>query len=60
MKILVCIKSPRYYPQNCILWMEILNGDTNGVQFIINPYDEWYALIRAPELKKSNGGSVTV
>ena len=20
--------------------------DTNGVQFIVNPYDEWYALVR--------------
>jgi electron transfer flavoprotein beta subunit len=34
--------------------------DTNGVQFIINPYDEWYALVRALELKEANGGSVTV
>ncbi len=30
-----------------------------GVQFIINPYDEWYALVRALELKEANGGSVT-
>lgn len=33
------------------------NGDTEfnkaGVQFIINPYDEWYALVRALELKES-------
>lgn len=32
-----------------------------GVQFIINPYDEWYALVRALELKEAKGaGSVTV
>lgn len=33
------------------------NGDTAfnaaGVQFIINPYDEWYALVRALELKEA-------
>ncbi len=26
---------------------------TAGVQFIINPYDEWYALVRALELKEA-------
>jgi len=29
------------------------------VQFIVNPYDEWYALVRGLELKEANGGSVT-
>ncbi|MEO0405368.1 MAG: electron transfer flavoprotein subunit beta/FixA family protein [Bacteroidota bacterium] len=33
--------------------------DENGVQFIVNPYDEWYALVRAIELKEAHGGSVT-
>ena len=33
--------------------------DTNGVQFIVNPYDEWYALVRALELKEAQGGTVT-
>lgn len=32
--------------------------NTNGVQFIMNPYDEWYALVRALELKEKNGGKV--
>jgi electron transfer flavoprotein beta subunit len=31
-----------------------------GVQFIMNPYDEWYALVRACELKEAQGGTVTV
>lgn len=31
-----------------------------GVQFIMNPYDEWYALVRACELKEALGGTVTV
>ena len=29
------------------------------MQYIVNPYDEWYALVRALELKEQNGGSVT-
>lgn len=33
--------------------------DANGVQFIVNPYDEWYALVRALELKEAQGGTVT-
>ncbi|MBK7305120.1 MAG: electron transfer flavoprotein subunit beta/FixA family protein [Saprospiraceae bacterium] len=31
-----------------------------GVQFIMNPYDEWYALVRALELKEKFGGQVHV
>jgi electron transfer flavoprotein beta subunit len=34
--------------------------ETSGVNFIMNPYDEWYALVRAIELKEEKGGSVTV
>ena len=34
--------------------------DANGVNFIMNPYDEWYALVRALELKEEKGGTVTV
>ena len=34
--------------------------DTNNVQYILNPYDEWYALVRAIELKEKHGGKVTV
>lgn len=33
--------------------------NTQGVQFIINPYDEWYALVRALELKEA-GKAATV
>jgi len=32
----------------------------DGVQFIMNPYDEWYALVRALELKEKFGGQVDV
>lgn len=34
--------------------------DPSGVNYIMNPYDEWYALVRAIELKEEAGGSVTV
>jgi electron transfer flavoprotein beta subunit len=33
--------------------------DPDKVQFIVNPYDEWYALVRGLELKEKNGGTVT-
>ena len=29
------------------------------MQYIVNPYDEWYALVRALELVEAQGGSVT-
>jgi len=34
--------------------------NTDGVQYIMNPYDEWYALVRALEAKEQLGGEVTV
>ena len=37
---------------------EAFNED--GVQFIVNPYDEWYALVRALEIKEAQGGKVTI
>jgi electron transfer flavoprotein beta subunit len=54
MKILVCIsKTP-----DTTAKIGFKNGNTqfedNGVQWIINPYDEWYALIRAIELKEKD------
>jgi len=60
MKILVCIsKTPETTAK-----IAFKDGNTaydeSGVQFIMNPYDEWYALVRAVELKEANGGTVTV
>lgn len=59
MKILVCIsKAP-----DTTTKITFTDGDTKfneaGVQFIVNPYDEWYALVRGLELKEANGGTVT-
>ena len=60
MKILVCIsKAPDTTSK-----IEFMNDNTEfnkeNVQFIINPFDEWYALVRALELKEAHGGTVTV
>ena len=60
MKILVCIsKSPDTTSK-----IAFTNGNTqfdeNGVQYIVNPYDEWYALVRGLELKETLGGSLTI
>jgi electron transfer flavoprotein beta subunit len=58
MKILVCIsKTP-----DTTAKIAFKNGNTefeeNGVQWIINPYDEWYALVRAIELKEKDASTV--
>ena len=31
-----------------------------GMTFIMNPYDEWYALVRALEIQEKEGGKVTL
>jgi len=60
MKYLVCItKTPETTAK-----IGFTDGNTkfdeSGVQYILNPYDEWYALVRALELKETQGGTVTV
>jgi len=58
MKILVCVsKTPETTAKISFNGTEF---NTAGVQFIMNPYDEWYALVRALELKEAHGGSVTI
>lgn len=59
MKILVCVsKTP-----DTTAKIAFTDGNTKfdeaGVQWIINPYDEWYALVRAIELKEKDP-SVTI
>ena len=58
MKILVCIsKTP-----DTTAKIAFTNNNTkfaaDGVQWIINPYDEWYALVRAIELKEKDASTV--
>ena len=57
MKILVCIcKTPDTTAKISFKDNNTKFAD-NGVQFILNPYDEWYALIRAIELKEADSSS---
>src|SRR3982751_2979600 len=54
MKILVCIsKTPDTTAKIAFADNNTKFADA-GVQFIINPYDEWYALVRAIELKEAD------
>jgi electron transfer flavoprotein beta subunit len=57
MKILVCIsKTP-----DTTAKIAFTNNNTtfsgDGVQWIINPYDEWYSLVRAIELKEKEAST---
>lgn len=59
MKILVCISKVPDTTSKINFVDNNSKFDENGVQYIVNPYDEWYALVRALELVESQGGSVT-
>ena len=61
MKILVCVSKAPDTTSKISFVNNNKEFNTENVQFIINPYDEWYALVRALELKEANGrGTVTV
>ena len=60
MKILVGISKTPDTTAKISFTDEQTKFDEAGVQHIMNPYDEWYALVKALELKEENGGSVTV
>lgn len=60
MNLLVCINKTPETTAKIAFTDGNTKFDTNGVQFIMNPYDEWYALVRALELKEQHGGTVTV
>lgn len=59
MKILVCISKAPDTTSKIDFVENNTKFNESGVQYIVNPYDEWYALVRALELKESLGGSVT-
>jgi electron transfer flavoprotein beta subunit len=59
MKILVCISNVPDTTSKINFTADNKEFDKNGVQFVINPWDE-YALTRAIELKEAKGGTVTV
>ncbi|MBP5982183.1 MAG: electron transfer flavoprotein subunit beta/FixA family protein [Fluviicola sp.] len=60
MKILVCISKSPDTTSKIAFTDGNKQFDENGVQYIVNPYDEWYALVRGLELKETLGGSLTI
>ena len=60
MKLLVCISKTPETTAKISFTGDNTEFVKDGVQFIMNPYDEWYALVRALEIKEAKGGSVTV
>ncbi len=61
MKILVCISKTPETTAKISFNDAGTEFNAAGVQYIMNPYDEWYALVRALELKEQLGtGSVTI
>ncbi len=60
MKLLVCVSKTPETTTKIQLTPDGTDIDTSGVQYIMNPYDEWYALVRALELQEAAGGTVTI
>src|SRR4029453_14772023 len=58
MKILVCISKTPDTTAKIAFVENNTKFATDGVQWIINPYDEWYSLVRAIELKEKDPSTV--
>jgi electron transfer flavoprotein beta subunit len=54
MKILICISKTPDTTAKIAFTDNNTKFAADGVQWIINPYDEWYSLVRAIELKEAN------
>ena len=57
MKILVCISKTPDTTAKVAFTDNNTKYAADGVQWIINPYDEWYALVRAIELKEADAST---
>lgn len=58
MKILVCISKTPDTTAKIAFTDNNRKFAAEGVQWIINPYDEWYALVRAIELKEKDPSAI--
>ncbi|MEO6960717.1 MAG: electron transfer flavoprotein subunit beta/FixA family protein [Puia sp.] len=58
MKILVCISKTPDTTAKIAFTDNNRKFAAEGVQWIINPYDEWYALVRAIELKEKDSSCI--
>ena len=59
MNILVCISSVPDTTSKINFTNNDTEFDVNGIQFVINPYDE-FGLTKAMMIKESTGGKVTI
>ena len=53
MKILVCISKAPDTTSKIGFTDDNTKFDESGIQYIINPYDEWYALVKRDRIKRS-------
>ena len=60
MKLLVCISKTPDTTSKISFSSDGSTFISDGVQYIMNPYDEWYALVKALEIKEKVGGTVTL
>lgn len=60
MKILVCVSKTPETTAKISFDADNKEFNSAGVNFIMNPYDEWYALVRALDLAKATSGTVTL
>lgn len=58
MKILVCISKTPDTTSKIAFSDNNTKFAQDGVQWIINPYDEWYALVRAVEIKEKDPSAI--
>ena len=58
MKILICISKTPDTTAKIAFTDNNTKFAPDGVQWIINPYDEWYALVRAVELKEADASTI--
>lgn len=58
MKILICISKTPDTTAKIAFADNNTKFTTDGVQWILNPYDEWYSLVRAIELKEADPSTV--
>jgi electron transfer flavoprotein beta subunit len=58
MKILVCVSKTPDTTAKIAFTDNNTKFASEGVQWIINPYDEWYALVRAIELKEAAADTI--
>lgn len=58
MKILVCISKSPDTTAKIAFTDNNTKFATDGVQWIINPYDEWYALVKAIEIKEKDPATI--